>query len=194
MTPHSVNAMNNFIAGWTPTNTSVCDRLIDYHKRSEHKQPGQVFGPKIYGSANQNGKESTDVKLMDPVLYNEYIDYLQVCLMKYIKLYPWVDGFGPWSIKEQINLQHYAPSQAFHVWHTERLNASHPIATRHLVFMTYLNDVDDQGETEWLHQKTKIKPRKGLTVFWPSDWTFVHRGITSLTQEKYIATGWYSFY
>lgn len=193
MTPHSVNDMNNFIAGWTPTDTGVCDRLIDYHKRSEDKRPGQEFGPKTYGPTNQNSKESTDVTLLDLVLCNEYIDYLQACLMKYIKLYPWVDGFGPWSIKEQINLQHYAPSQAYHAWHTERIGASYPNAARHIVFMTYLNDVDDQGETEWLHQKIKVKPRKGLTVFWPADWTFVHRGIPSPSQEKYIATGWYSY-
>ena len=59
--------------------------------------------------------------------------------------------------------------------------------------MTYLNDVTDQGETEWLHQNLKIKPKKGLTIFWPTDWTFVHRGITSPSQEKYIATGWYNY-
>jgi hypothetical protein len=188
MTPHSVNAMNNFIAGWTPADTSECDLLLDYHKNSKHKQPGQVFGP-----ANQKSKESTDVKLSNPVLYNKYIGYLQTCLMEYIKLYPWVNEFSAWSIKEQINLQHYTPGQAFYAWHTERLSASHPITARHLVFMTYLNDVDDQGETEWFHQNIKIKPRKGLTVFWPPDWTFVHRGVTSPTQEKYIATGWYSF-
>jgi hypothetical protein len=59
--------------------------------------------------------------------------------------------------------------------------------------MTYLNDVTDGGETEWEYQKIKIKPEKGLTVIWSADYTFSHRGITSLTQTKYITTGWYGY-
>ena len=59
--------------------------------------------------------------------------------------------------------------------------------------MTYLNDVSDHGETEWFHQKLKVKPKKGLTVIWPADWTFTHRGISSPTQRKIIVTGWFSY-
>ena len=59
--------------------------------------------------------------------------------------------------------------------------------------MMYLNDVTDNGETEFLHQNLKIIPEKGKLVIWPSDWTHTHRGITSTTQEKYIITGWFNF-
>ena len=64
--------------------------------------------------------------------------------------------------------------------------------TRHLVFMTYLNSVDDGGETEFLHQNIKVKPKKGLTLIWPADWTHTHRGVVSPSQDKYILTGWYN--
>jgi len=59
--------------------------------------------------------------------------------------------------------------------------------------MTYLNNVKDSGETEWFYQNLKIKPEAGLTVIWPTDWTFTHRGIPSKTEIKYIVTGWYSY-
>ena len=59
--------------------------------------------------------------------------------------------------------------------------------------MTYLNDVTDGGETEFKYQKLKVKPVKGKMVMWPTDFTHTHRGITSPTQEKYIATGWDNF-
>jgi tryptophan synthase alpha subunit len=68
-----------------------------------------------------------------------------------------------------------------------------PACDRHLVFMTYLNDITDQGETEFYYQQLKVKPEKGLTLMWGVDWTFTHRGIVSPTQEKYITTGWLSF-
>jgi hypothetical protein len=59
--------------------------------------------------------------------------------------------------------------------------------------MTYLNDVHDGGETEFLHQKVIVPARKGLTLIWPADWTHVHRGIVSPTEEKYIIGGWFNF-
>ena len=62
------------------------------------------------------------------------------------------------------------------------------------MFMTYLNDVNDGGETEFHFQQMKVKAVKGKTVIWPTDFTHLHRGITSPTQEKYIATGWYNFW
>ena len=59
--------------------------------------------------------------------------------------------------------------------------------------MTYLNDVSDGGETEFMHQNIKVKPQKGLTLIWPADWTFTHRGVASPIETKTIVTGWYHF-
>ena len=42
-------------------------------------------------------------------------------------------------------------------------------------------------------EKLKVKPKKGLTIIWPADWTFKHRGITSPTETKWICTGWLSY-
>ena len=64
---------------------------------------------------------------------------------------------------------------------------------RHLVWMTYLNDIEEGGETEFYYQKLKVKPRKGLTLIWPVDWTHTHRGIGATEEEKIILTGWFSF-
>ena len=48
--------------------------------------------------------------------------------------------------------------------------------------------------TEFQYQKLKVKPVKGKMVIWPTDFTHFHRGITSPTQDKYIATGWLNFF
>ena len=63
---------------------------------------------------------------------------------------------------------------------------------RHLVFMTYLNDVPDGG-TEWYYQQRYVPAQRGYTVIWPADWTFHHRGRVSNTEEKMIITGWFNF-
>ena len=59
--------------------------------------------------------------------------------------------------------------------------------------MTYLNDVEDCGETKFKLQNLKVKAEKGKTVIWPADWTHTHCGVVAPTQEKYIVTGWFSF-
>ena len=59
--------------------------------------------------------------------------------------------------------------------------------------MIYLNDVTDGGHTEFLNQKKKYQPRTGDVLIWPAYFTHTHRGITSKSQTKYIATGWFNF-
>jgi hypothetical protein len=188
MREHEINKLNNFVGGWYFDDTSICDKLIQYHQNSNKKAEG-TLGRRV----NKNYKDSTDVMIEDKDLYNEYVNNnLQKVIDEYRKKYIFSDLNSSWDIIEWINIQHYAPGgQAFKVWHTER---SGPITLdRHLVFMTYLNDITDQGETEFYYQKIKVKPEKGLTLIWGSDWTFTHRGIPSMTQDKYIATGWYNF-
>ena len=65
---------------------------------------------------------------------------------------------------------------------------------RLLVYMTYLNTVKKGGHTEFLYQKLKIKPEKGLTLIWPADFTHTHRGNVVEEGDKYIATGWYCYF
>ena len=100
---------------------------------------------------------------------------------------------SPWGLSSTTNYQYYPPGGGYKIYHTERNGRMEPGASRHLVFMTYLNDVTDEGGTQFFHQNVTIQPKKGLTLVWPSDWTFMHRGVSSPTQEKRIMTGWFNF-
>ena len=64
---------------------------------------------------------------------------------------------------------------------------------RHLVWMTYLNDIEEGGGTDFLHQDYTVKPKKGKTVIWPSDWTYTHKGQVAPNEDKYIITGWFDY-
>jgi hypothetical protein len=197
MREHEVNKLDNFICAWYADDTSICDELIDYHKTSKHKTPGMIVkreGEKYKVAEDKKVKDSVDCILQEQNLINKFFNFLNVPTDHYIAKYSWVNQYDAWNVVDRINVQHYKPGGGYHSWHTERNTHAYPACTRHMVFMTYLNDVTDGGETEFYHQKVKIKPVKGLTVIWPADWTFTHRGVTSPTQEKYIITGWYNFY
>lgn len=187
---HSVNSLDNFIMGWYMEDTSLCDRIIQYHDNCLTKTAGCLgLGDGKYG-VNKEWKDSTDSTLNNnPELMSQYGQMLQGCINNYIAKYTWAAKCR-FSNQETTNIQHYAPEGGYHAWHAERLTYEFPNCHRHLVYITYLNDVTDAGETEFLYQKLKIKPEKGLTIIWGTDWTFTHRGVASPTQDKYIVTGW----
>jgi hypothetical protein len=195
MRQHEINKLNNFIGGWYLDDTSVCDELINFHKESPEKVEGHI-GHNGADIVNKDVKQSIDVGLLQAPqqLAEKYIlQNLQLVADAYIEKYRYANGFSAWRIIEPPNIQYYPPGGGYKQWHTERGNNISPMVARHLVFMTYLNDVDDCGETEFYYQKLKIKPEKGLTLIWGVDWMFTHRGIPSPSQEKYIVTGWYNY-
>ena len=67
--------------------------------------------------------------------------------------------------------------------------------TLHRLFawMTYLNDVDDGGQTCFSHYGIKINPETGKTLIWPAEWTYAHTGEILKSGTKCIVTGWLHF-
>ena len=57
----------------------------------------------------------------------------------------------------------------------------------------YLNDCNEGGETEFLFQHKRIKPKAGTIVISPAAWTHTHRGNPPLSGEKYMINGWLEF-
>ena len=122
-------------------------------------------------------------------IINDYLHCMKDGVELYFKRYPEANHLT--DIAELFNIQYYPSGGGFKAWHCERDREQ--TNQRSLVFMTYLNDVDDGGQTQFLYQKKEIQPKKGLTVLWPTDFTHTHRGVTSPTQTKIIATGWYNY-
>ena len=61
---------------------------------------------------------------------------------------------------------------------------------RALVYSVYLNDVEEGGETEFLHFSKRVKPKTGRIVIWPAGFPYLHRGNPPLSGTKYILTSW----
>ncbi|MEC4728282.1 2OG-Fe(II) oxygenase [Shewanella sp. D64] len=95
-----------------------------------------------------------------------------------------------------INVQKYPQSLGGYLhWHSEQFpQAGHNEALHRVVlYMFYLNDVEEGGETEFFYQDRKLKPKKGTMVIAPAGFTHSHRGNTPLSGDKYIATSWVMF-
>lgn len=95
-----------------------------------------------------------------------------------------------------INLQWYSAGKGgYPYWHCELYprDASAETLHRHLLWTLYLNDGFNEGETEFLFQQLKVKPRTGSLLIAPTAFTHTHRGNRPQNGDKFIATSWILF-
>ena len=205
----------SFIGGWYIPE-EVCDNLISFfidcrvrvshvsdeilEKEGDVKvDSGLILRKGNIGKdskINKDTKDSVDLSIEfgannykhKPI--TEYGKHLQQCLNNYEQKYEYVKGMDRYTITENMNLQHYKAGGGFKKWHFE--NTAIESMSRKLVFMTYLNNVENGG-TEFYYQDIKCPAKKGLTLIWPADWTHTHRGIIDESNEKMIITGWFNY-
>ena len=123
--------------------------------------------------------------------WGTYRKHLQECLNNYLQLYQSANNVQGFDIKENYNIQFYKKGEGFSKLHHENLGSSMNVY-RHLVFMTYCDDVPNGG-THFEYQNLTVPCKKGLTVIWPAGFSHSHKGQITKEHEKMIVTGWYSF-
>lgn len=173
----------------------LCNSLIDYYEyNKDYTTKGTCGGENAEARINEDFKSSLDLRIgkdNGDNIIGVYRKELQKVLIKYLEKYPHSNKVAPFNITENYNIQKYPVGGGFKEWHVENGGQKY-VLHRHLVFMTYLNNVEDGG-TEFKHQNITTPAEKGLTLIWPAGWTHVHRGQVSNKKEKYIVTGWYGF-
>ncbi len=85
-------------------------------------------------------------------------------------------------------IERVEPGQGFD-WHID----SGPLGTarRFLSALTYLNDIDEGGKTEFPLQGAALRPEQGTIVMFPPFWLFPHRGAPPTTATKYKMTAYF---
>ena len=185
---------SDFIWGDFISNEAV-EEIVNFYRHQQFLPyiDGQLMEEGVV-KTNKEHKDSRDLHVPFQVAVKhceKYLLELQGVLNKYMDRFPFCE-LSDFRIVEPMSIQWYPKGGGFKLWHTERSNCLRSNVYRHLVFMTYLNDVPDGG-TEWFHQDKYVPAQKGYTVIWPADWTHFHRGRVSHTSEKIIITGWFTF-
>ena len=185
----------NFIGCWMMTDTSICGSLINFFESNKKAQHRGLAGD---GMPNEAFKKSTDITIAPKDLEDEkfsdvssYIQHLKLCYLDYLEQWDFLKSFLPTVHIGTFNIQKYDEGGHFGALHSERTTLSN--LHRMHVWMTYLNDVSDGGETEFPMFGLKIKPEKGKTLIWPADWSHAHLGRIVEKGNKYIITGWMHF-
>jgi prolyl 4-hydroxylase len=189
-----VSAAPTFIGAWALDDPAACDDIIAFFesRREDHTAGRSAVG------LNAAIKKSTDLTVLPSDLdkpgfapIKAYIRHLEACVGDYGTQWPHFTGMLPHVDVGPFNIQHYRPGDHFQHIHAERM--SFGFIHRVLAWMTYLNDVDDGGETTFHHYGIKVRPERGKTLIWPAEWTHVHSGGMVKAGSKYIITGWMHF-
>lgn len=168
---------DSFIQGWYLPDKFVSEILKNFQDLGELQYSDDIRGYCV----------ATFSELPDKT-QKCYLNYLNELVITYENTYKELKNLN-YKLDKFINLQYWKPEKHYSKWHFEMGNATEVIY-RNLVFMTYLNDISAGGETEFVYQKCKIKPKKGLTIIWPASWTHTHRGCMT-KENKYAVTGWF---
>ena len=199
MKEHSINKKDNmFIKGYYIPH-KIVDPFVELSKEFELTGGAQMTTDndiKEWDGKEAYPKECFEYSITHPTCndlrVNNLLDHIQIALEKYQDAYPLLrKQMARWLMSPTFNYQHYPKGKSYNGWHFER--ACTTSTRRVLVWMMYLNECEDGGETAFLYQKYKMKPEKGLVLFWPTDFTHTHRGMPSFKTEKKIITGWYTF-
>lgn len=176
-----------------------CERIIEKFKMMRDLSCiNGMDGTNQFPDSNAGRKDyAYNLQHLDDFCYNDdehtrdlpvLNQFLLQCLESYVKEYGVIDRKRLYSHCNKV--QHTPAGGGYHVWHDE-LGEKAEHSDRVLVWMCYLNEEFEGGETEFLYQKRRIKPTTGTMLIWPAYFTHHHRGGLVLNGDKYVVTGWF---
>lgn len=147
-------------------------------------------------STDYNILEHDKHQLMSDIVMSRFNHYLS---NEYLENFPHIDKFyhhrlvNDKSSYPLLQIQKYDKGSGhYNAWHVEQEDLG--TSDRLFVFILYLNDVDEGGETGFLFKEGddffKVKPKTGTLIIHPASWPFIHKGYMPLSSDKYILTTW----
>ena len=178
----------------------VCDEIISVYEESQILN--YAVTRQDVGFSHEEADNSivfTDKEHMTNSIFfgqkrpyiQDFVDSAWKCYHEYAKKYGTLNSLAKHRFYDDIKIQKTEPSGGYHIWHCE--HGARTIGSRLLLVLAYLNDVQEGGETEFLYQSLRIKPKKGTILICPSGFTHTHRGNPPLSGDKFMINGWIEF-
>ena len=170
-----------------------CNEIIELSKQKLPDATDQPSNPFYNSIRKVNGSGRKDISIfpssfssMKPAMRS-----LKTMISENKSKYHGYKNLVTYTRDEEYKIQVAYPGGGFCTWHTEQANAKGQ-TDRFMVWMVYLNTVEDGGKTEFKFFDS-VKPTSGTLVYWPASYTHVHRCAPDLNEEKWIATGWFKY-
>ena len=167
-----------------------CEKMVASFHQLERFQTRNGRG-RMSALAESAWTELNVTKLADEAFQG----FFRVQIEQYLKLYNERIGLGiPVPLRprtEDLRIKRYlvGGEDRFQP-HFDSLDE---VANRYLVFLWYLNDVADGGETEFCDLGIRVQARAGRLLMFPPYWMFQHAGLPPKSNDKYIVSTYLLF-
>lgn len=91
---------------------------------------------------------------------------------------------------DRLTLKRYRPAVEGFEPHFDAVD---DVSGRYMVFLWYLNTVEQGGETEFCDLDIQVAPRAGRLLMFPPYWMFQHAGLAPQSNDKYIVSTYLLF-
>jgi hypothetical protein len=172
-----------------------CEHVIKKFESDDQKSDG-VIGADSGTIVNKSVKDSMDLNISHYENWSEEDSVFFDCLNK--QLFDYINreilSSNNINLRSRFSnlddtgyqIQRTTPGGGY-IWHTDSMLGYHRM--RVLTFIWYLNDIEEDGYTEFM-DGTKVQPKTGRFCLFPATWEYFHRGYPPKSQTKYICTGW----
>jgi hypothetical protein len=178
----------------------VCEQIIEKYKNDPRKEKAKV-GKTEESVVDEDIRKSHTLHISDLNEWTDLDKYLHKNLQDGLGMYrKYLDKIVPKNVIDSIfrNIKQDSgyiiqemKKDDFYNWHVDDFTDKHT-PRRLVTAIWYLNtlDEDDGGQTEfWM--KNKIRPTQGTLLFFPSCWSYIHRGgVVKNDTTKYTCITW----
>ena len=170
--------------------SKAVDQCLEFFNNNKSLHVKGQIGKK--GNIDKTRKDCTEL----PIDLNKlnvieiWVKELASIVNNYVKKFPILGNYAQWGFVDGVNIQNYKPGEGYFKLHSERMTMTN--SNRVIAFMTYLTDTPNAG-THFEYHNWSAPCEKGLTLLWPTDYAYAHKGDISNTKDKTIITGWFGF-
>lgn len=168
----------------------LCERLIASFQagRTLHERNGRGVRAGLERSA---WTELNVTRAGDPQLQRLFRSKVDLALARYNRDVPLTLALPSSPKTADLILKEYraGTGEAFQV----HFDSIYDVSNRYLVFIWYLNDVTEGGETEFPDLGLRVEARRGRLLMFPPYWMYQHAGLPPRSGDKYILSTYLLF-
>lgn len=167
-----------------------CGRLVAGFEQSIAEQFRN--GRDVHDALDKSAWTEVDIgRVADEAFLGFFLAQIDASLARYNRDVPLTIPVPMRPRTDRLILKRYRPGgeESFQP-HFDSIDA---VCGRFMVFLWYLNDVEQGGETQFCDLGVKVAPRTGRLLMFPPYWMFQHAGLPPVSGDKYILSTYLMF-
>lgn len=170
--------------------SALCERMIESFEALQRFQRPNGEGQRA-GLEDSHWTELDIGPLSDAGFRAMLLDNMHSHLARYVQTLGLTIPVPPTDRTSELIIKRYRPGGEDRF--QPHFDSVGEVSSRYLVFLWYLNDVAEGGETAFVDLDLEVKPQAGRLLMFPPYWMFQHAGRAPISNDKYILSTYFLF-